>query len=71
MEISVLDFVLTHALSYLLGLGTGLTICCRYKETFLQRARSMDDISQYNINTTTSRNPPEIINAEPCTITIT
>ena len=48
LEFSELDFVLISTTMYLLGLLTGLVVCCKNKETFLQRAKSTEDISKYN-----------------------
>lgn len=48
MDIPAIEIILFTIISYLMGVGTGLTICCKYKETFLQRARSVDNLRQYN-----------------------
>ena len=48
MDISIIEFILVNALNYCLGVATGLVICWRNKETFLQRARSVDNLQQYN-----------------------
>ena len=48
LEFSELDFLLFCAIFYLLGIGTGLSICCYNKETFLQRVKSKEDLSVYN-----------------------
>jgi hypothetical protein len=48
MDISVLEFCLVNFLSYLCGVATGLVICCKNKETFLQRQASVENLSQYN-----------------------
>ena len=48
LEFSELDFLLFCAIFYLLGIGTGLSICCYNKETFLQRVKSREDLSVYN-----------------------
>jgi hypothetical protein len=45
------DIVLLNILSYLLGIGTGLTICCKYKEKFMSRSKSIDNIRQMNHQT--------------------
>jgi len=39
------DIVLLNILSYLLGIGTGLTICCKYKEKFMSRSKSNDQLN--------------------------
>ena len=46
IELNVLDFVLSMSLSYLIGIGTGLTICCKYKEKFM--SSSMRNTSSGN-----------------------
>jgi hypothetical protein len=48
MDVSVIEFILVNAISYFLGVATGLVICCQNKETFLQRSRSVDNFQQYN-----------------------
>ena len=35
-------------LSFLLGIGTGLTVCCKYKEKFMSRSKSIDNMKQLN-----------------------
>ena len=45
MDISILDFTLINLLSYLFGVGTGLIICCKNKDKFLVKSRSLDNIS--------------------------
>ena len=35
MEISALDFFLINILSYITGLGTGLLVCCKHKDKFM------------------------------------
>ena len=45
MEVSVFDYVLTNVLSLLAGVFLGLGICACKKDTFLQRAKSLDNIS--------------------------
>jgi hypothetical protein len=47
IDISVLDFVLLNVCSYLLGIATGLTICCKYRDQIM-RSRSFDNLKQYN-----------------------
>jgi hypothetical protein len=42
------DIILLNILSYLLGIGTGLTICCKYKDKFMSRSKSIDNIRQMN-----------------------
>ena len=48
IEFTILDFVLISSTVYLLGVLTGLTVCCKNKETFLQRERSVEDLSRMN-----------------------
>ena len=62
LEFSTLDFILTSALCYLCGVGTGLSICCKYKETFLQRAKSTEDLSRLNHQ---QFSPPVMASAPP------
>ena len=49
MIISGLDFGLILCLSYLTGVGSGLIICCKYKDRLLVRSRSRDNLSQTHI----------------------
>ena len=42
LELTTLDFVLFCSLCYMLGIVSGLTICCHWKETFLQRQSERD-----------------------------
>ena len=35
MELSALDFFLINILSYIGGLGTGLLVCCKHKDKFM------------------------------------
>ena len=51
MNMSIVEFILTSALCYLCGVGTGLSICCHYKERFMSRQRSHDNLSAYNHHT--------------------
>jgi len=51
LEFSILDFVLISSLCYLCGVGTGLAICCKNKETFLQREKSLENLQSYNHHT--------------------
>ena len=46
MDVSVFDYVLTNVLSLLAGVFLGLGICACKKDTFLQRAKSLDNISE-------------------------
>ena len=62
LEINVLDFVLSMSLSYLVGVGTGLTICCKYKEKFMSSSMtntsSVDNIHQMEEIVHASAPPP-------------
>tara|TARA_R110000823_G_scaffold98492_2_gene213344 strand:+ start:160 stop:390 length:231 start_codon:yes stop_codon:yes gene_type:complete len=74
MEITTIDLVLINILSYFLGIGTGLIVCCRYKNKFMERVKSNDDLSRYNHQYrmpephTIMASAP--VNPEPTTITI-
>ena len=46
MILSGLDFVLISCLMYVSGVGTGLLICCKYKDKLMIRSRSRDNLSQ-------------------------
>ena len=48
IDISVLDFVLLNITSYLLGIATGLIICCKSSLTTLSKSPSLDNLRQYN-----------------------
>ena len=61
MEITILDFVLINCLSYIGGLGTGLLICCKYKDNFMVRSRSRDNLN----NDLPSITPTVIASAPP------
>ena len=50
MIISGLDFGLILCLSYLTGVGSGLIICCKYKDRLLVRSRSRDNLCQTHRN---------------------
>jgi hypothetical protein len=45
---SSFDIILLNMLSFLLGIGTGLTICCKYKDKFMSRSKSIDNIKHLN-----------------------
>ena len=51
MYVPVVEFVLVNVVSYLCGVGTGLSVCCHYKEKFMSRARSHDNLQSYNHHT--------------------
>jgi hypothetical protein len=48
MIISGLDFGLIITISYLLGLGSGIGFVCKYKDNFMIRSRSRDNLSSLN-----------------------
>ena len=64
MDITTFDLILVNAISYLMGLLTGLSICCKYKEKFLQRSKSVEGLSQYNHQRIVQQDSP-IIHAQP------
>mgnify|MGYP001472726693 FL=1 len=43
MEISGLDFFLINILSYIAGLGTGLLVCCKHKDKFMNSGNREPD----------------------------
>ena len=45
MIITGLDFGLIIMISYLFGLGSGAGIICKYKDNFMIRSRSRDNLS--------------------------
>ena len=45
MNITALDFVLINVISYVCGLATGLIVCCKNKDKFLVKSRSLDNLS--------------------------
>ena len=45
MDVSTLDFVLFNIVSYILGIATGLVLCCRNKE--LRRSPSYPDFRNF------------------------
>ena len=61
MDISVLDFILFNILSYGFGIATGLGICCKHKDKFMTRSRSLETITnaQYNHHRHNMRDNPE------------
>ena len=67
MDISGLDFVLINVISYVVGLATGLIICCKHKDKLLVKSRSLDNISGNMLGQ--NYNPPIVASAPPATIT--
>ena len=59
MNITGFDFVLVNVLSYFAGVFTGLTVCCKYKDKFMQRSKSTDQINQFGVC------PPHYTSSEP------
>lgn len=43
MELSALDFFLINILSYIGGLGTGLLVCCKHKDKFMNSSNRESD----------------------------
>ena len=63
MEFSILDFILINFVSYVLGLGSGLVICTKYKDKYLLKMRTHDNLYENTHYTpshmmTTSTGPP-------------
>ena len=48
MLITTLDFILINCLSYITGIGSGVLILCKYKDNFMIRSRSRDNLNQTN-----------------------
>jgi len=61
MDLTTLDFVLFNIVSYILGIATGLIICCRNKDTLL-RSRSIDNL-RHQVNQMVA---PVPMNTTPC-----
>ena len=74
MEITILDFILINCLSYIGGLGTGLLLCCKYKDNFMVRSRSRDnlnnDLSLPSTTPTVIASAPPPQSREPLKITL-
>ena len=60
MDLSQLDLILLNITSYLLGIASGLTICCKYKDNIM-KSRSLENISRQQYN------PPVVASAPPAT----
>ena len=69
MEVSVFDYALTNILSFLAGVFFGLGVCACHKETFLQRAKSLDNLSE-TPQPLVSATPLEILTKEQRDIVI-
>ena len=61
MDISGLDFILINIISYVAGIATGLIICCKNKDKFLIKSRSLENLSKQQYN------PPIVASAPPAT----
>ena len=61
MDISGLDFILINIISYVAGVATGLIICCKNKDKFLIKSRSLENLSKQQYN------PPVVASAPPAT----
>ena len=61
MEITLMDFCLINFVSYIFGLGSGLIICCKNKDKFLIKSRSLENLSKQQYN------PPIVASAPPAT----
>ena len=74
MDITGMDFVLINVLLYFAGVFTGLTVCCKYKDKFMQRVKSTDNINQFGVCPPqyTSSVPPvqAVASAPPLKLTI-
>jgi hypothetical protein len=53
LEFSILDFILTSSLCYMCGVGTGLVVCCKWKESQLSVSSSQGDLTNF-------ANPPPV-----------
>ena len=66
MFITGLDFGLIVVISYLCGLGSGVGFVCKYKDNFMIRSRSRDNLSALNHqNTVTQMATPVLPSAPP------
>jgi hypothetical protein len=50
MEISALDFFLINILSYIGGLGTGLLVCCKHKDKFMNNNNNTREHDHFQIS---------------------
>jgi len=63
MIISTLDIILFNICSYLFGIATGLTICCKYKDSIM-KSKSHDNIRNLVNDTMNHQNiiyPPQAV----------
>lgn len=49
MDVSQLDFVLINIISYFSGIASGFYFSCKYKEHFMVRSRSRDNLRTENV----------------------
>ena len=68
MILSGLDFVLISCLMYVSGVGTGLIICCKYKDKLVVRSRSRDNLSQTHMSQIAT---PVVASAPPASQAVT
>ena len=48
LEFTILDFILTASLCYMCGVGTGLVICCRWKDHIAMKpSSSQNDLNNF------------------------
>ena len=69
MIMSGLDFGLIISLSYLLGLGSGISIICKYKEKIMIVSRSRDNISSIIQNDRNQTVTPVLASAPAANVT--
>jgi hypothetical protein len=48
MDWSHLDFLLIISLTYISGILSGLGFCAKYRNVFLSRSKSIDNLKQHN-----------------------
>jgi hypothetical protein len=68
MDITDFDIVLMMIISYGLGILSGLTFCAKYRNIFLTRSRSVDNLKQLNHHQETAQpnwNSPVLASAPP------
>jgi len=65
MIISGLDFGLIIAISYLFGLGSGVGFVCKYKDNFMIRSRSRDNLSSLNHHANVAQMATPVVASAP------
>ena len=65
MIITGLDFGLIIVISYMVGLGSGVGLFCKYKDNIMIRSRSRDNLSQYNHQTQVPQLATPVIPSAP------